>query len=97
MNTASFVRDVRNTANAGGFASLHAKTHQALESQLDAYFEALLELANGEDPFEPEQVMVFFEMVTDLMEALCGEEKGVVGRRRIASSNVNNPPKQNVA
>ncbi len=97
MNTASFVRDVRNTANAGGFASLHAKTHQALESQLDAYFEALLELANGEDPFDSEQVMVAFEMVTDLMEALCGEEKAVVGRRRIASSNVNNPPKQNVA
>ena len=97
MSVAAFVRDVRNTANAGGFASLHAKTALALEGMLDAYFEALLEVANGEDPFDSDQVMTFFEMVTDLMEALCGEEKAVVGRRRIASSNVNNPPKANVA
>ncbi|MBP2157777.1 MULTISPECIES: hypothetical protein [Asticcacaulis] len=92
-NCAAFVREVRATANAGGFATLHTKTVQALEAQLDAYFEALLDVANGEDPFDSEQVMSFFELVTDLMEALCGEEKAVVGRRRVASSNVLNPPK----
>lgn len=92
-NCAVFVREVRATANAGGFATLHTKTVQTLESQLDSYFEALLDVANGEDPFDSEQVMSFFELVTDLMEALCGEEKAVVGRRRVASSNVLNPPK----
>ncbi len=96
-NSASFIRDVRNTATAGGFASLHAKTLLALEGQLDAYFELLLDIANGEDPFEPDELMSFFELLTDLMAALCGEEKAVVGRRRIASSNVNNPPKKSVA
>jgi hypothetical protein len=90
---AAFVREVRATANAGGFATLHTKTVQALEAQLDAYFEALLDVANGEDPFDSDQVMTFFELVTDLMEALCGEEKAVVGRRRVASSSVMSPPK----
>ncbi len=92
-NCAAFICEVRTTANAGGFATLHTKTVQALEAQLDAYFEALLDIANGEDPFDTEQVMSFFELVTDLMEALCGEEKAVVARRRVASSNVMNPPK----
>ena len=92
-NCAAFVREVRATANAGGFATLHTKTVQGLEAQLDAYFEALLDVANGEDPFDSDQVMTFFELVTDLMEVLCGEEKAVVGRRRVASSNVMSPPK----
>jgi hypothetical protein len=92
-NCAVFVREVRSTANAGGFATLHTKTMQTLEGQLDTYFEALLDVANGEDPFDSDQVMRFFELVTDLMEALCGEEKATVGRRRIASSSVMNPPK----
>lgn len=96
-NVASFIREVRATANSGGFASLHTKVVLALEGMLDSYFENLLDIANGEDPFETEPVMQFFELTTDLMEALCGEEKAVVARRRIASSNVNNPPKQNVA
>ncbi len=96
-NVAAFIREVRATANSGGFASLHAKTVQALESMLDSYFESLLDIANGEDPFETDPVMQFFELTTDLMQALCGEDKAVVARRRIASSNVNNPPKTNAA
>ncbi len=96
-NVAAFIREVRATANSGGFASLHAKTILTLEGMLDTYFESLLEIANGDDPFETDPVMHFFELTTDLMQALCGEEKAVVARRRIASSSVNSPPKQNVA
>jgi hypothetical protein len=96
-NVAAFIREVRATANSGGFASLHSKTVQALEGMLDSYFESLLDIANGEDPFETDPVMQFFELTTDLMHALCGEEKAVVARRRIASSNVNHPPKPNAA
>lgn len=92
-NCAAFIRDVRATANNGGYATLHTKTVQTLEALLDTYFEALLDIANGEDPFDSDQVMSYFELVTDMMEALCGEEKAVVGRRRVASSNVLNPPK----
>ncbi|MBW8735561.1 MAG: hypothetical protein JF571_14915 [Asticcacaulis sp.] len=82
-NVASFIREVRATANSGGFASLHTKVVLALEGMLDSYFENLLDIANGEDPFETEPVMQFFELTTDLMEALCGEEKAVVARRRM--------------
>ena len=91
--TLAFVRQVRNTAQSGGFASLHAKTAQALESALDSYFEELLSIANGEEAFDATVVMQFFEMVTDLMDALCGEEKAVVARRRVASSDLNKPKK----
>ena len=91
--TLAFVRQVRNTAQAGGFAALHSKTAQALEGALDSYFEELLSIANGEEACDTEAVMRFFELVTDLMEALCGEEKAVVGRRRIASSDLNKPKK----
>ncbi len=89
--TLDFVRQVRNTANAGGFASLHAKTVQALEQALDSYFEELLAIANGSDPFDPEVVMSVFERVTDLMLALCGEEKAHTARRRVASSDLFKP------
>lgn len=90
-NTACFIREVRNTANAGGFASLHAKMLVALETIMDTYFEALLDIANGEDRFDADQVMSYFELVTDLMEALYGEEKAIVARRRVASSDLMRP------
>jgi len=86
-----FVRDIRSTAASGGYASLHAKTLQGLEGVLDAYFEELLGLANGEDPIDTEAAMAAFETVTDLMETLCGEEKAQVARRRIASSDLYKP------
>ncbi|EGF91298.1 hypothetical protein ABI_27130 [Asticcacaulis biprosthecium C19] len=95
VQTLAFVKTVRNVAHAGGFASLHTKTAQALESALDSYFEELLSIANGDEPVDPEVVMSFFELVTDLMQALCGEEKAAVGRRRIASSDLLKP--KNVA
>ncbi len=94
-NTMSFIREVRNTANSGGFATLHTKTVQALEIIMDGYFMALLDIANGEDPFDADQVMSYFELVTDLMEALLGEEKAIVARRRVASSDLMRP--RNVA
>ena len=86
-----FVRDIRSTATSGGYASLHAKTMQALELVLDAYFEELLSLANGEEPIDADAAMGAFETVTDLMETLCGEEKAHVGRRRVASSDLYKP------
>jgi len=87
----AFVREIRATAQAGGYASLHAKTMQGLEAAMDTYFEEMLGLANGEDPIDADKAMAAFEVVTDLMEALCGEEKGQVGRRRIASSDLYKP------
>lgn len=94
--TLHFIRQVRNAANAGGFAALHARTVQAIEGMLDSYFEELLAIANGEDPFDSEVLMGFFEMTTDLMQALLGEEKAHTARRRVASSDLLKPSK-NVA
>ena len=91
-----FVRKVRPIAVSGGFASLQTKTAEACELTLDAYFTELLALANGEDPFDAEQLLGGFERIADLMEALCGEEKGQLARRRVASSDLMNPSK-NVA
>ena len=89
--TLAFVRDIRSTASSGGYASLHAKTLQSLEAAMDTYFEELLGLANGEDPLDADKAMAAFETVTDLMETLCGEEKGQVARRRVASSDLYKP------
>ncbi len=91
LQTLNFIRHVRNTANAGGFASLHAKTVQALESLMDGFYDELLSIANGAEPFDPEVVMSFFELVTDQMEALFGEDKAQVARRRVASSDLYKP------
>lgn len=96
-DVAVFIREVRNTANAGGFAALHTKTVQSLEASMDIYFGTLLDIANGEEPFDSEQLMTFFELVTDLMEALLGEEKAVVARRRIASSDIHRERSKSVA
>lgn len=89
--THKFIRKVRNIAMAGGFASLHTKTVLALETMLDAYFTELLTLANDKEPYDQEQLLAMFEMVTGLMESLCGEEKASVARRRVASSDLFNP------
>jgi hypothetical protein len=88
-----FIRKVRPIAMSGGFASLHARTAEACELTLDAYFTELLALANGEEPFDAEQLLGGFERITDLMEALCGEEKGQLARRRVASSDLMKPSK----
>ena len=91
-----FIRKVRHIAMAGGFASLHTKTSEACEIAMDSYFTDLLALANGDEPFDAEQLLGGFERISDLMEALCGEEKAQVARRRVASSDLMNPSK-NVA
>ena len=96
LQTLKFIKQVRNTATAGGFASLHARTVQAIEAMLDSYFEELLSIANGEDPFSSDVLMAYFEMVTDMMGALCGDEKAHTARRRVASSDLLKPSK-NVA
>jgi hypothetical protein len=88
-----FIRKVRHIAMAGGFASLHTKTFEACELTLDAYFTELLALANGDEPFDAEPLLGGFERIADLMEALCGEEKGQLARRRVASSDLMNPSK----
>lgn len=88
--THNFIRKVRNIAMAGGFATLHTKTAQALETLLDAYFTELLALANDSEPYDQEQLLAVFDMVTGLMESLCGEEKASVARRRVASSDLFN-------
>lgn len=88
-----FIRKVRPIAMSGGFAALHARTAEACELMLDAYFSELLALANGEEPFDAGQLLGGFERITDLMEALCGEEKGQLARRRVASSDLMNPSK----
>ena len=94
--TLKFIKQVRNTATAGGFAALHSRTVQSIEGMLDSYFEELLSMANGEEPFDADTLMQFFEMVTDMMEALLGEEKAHTARRRVASSDLLKPSK-NVA
>jgi hypothetical protein len=91
-----FVQKVRHIAVAGGFASLHTKMTDACEKALDAYFADMLGIANGDEAFDREQLLDGFERVTDMMEALCGEGKAQVARRRVASSDLMNPSK-NVA
>ncbi len=88
-----FIRKVRPIAMAGGFAALQARTAEACELTLDAYFTELLALANGDEPFDADQLLGGFERIADLMEALCGEEKGQLARRRVASSDLMNPSK----
>lgn len=91
--TLTFARNMRNAAQSGGFAALHAKTVQTCEAMLDEYFESLLGIANGGEPFDADALMACFEVVTDLMDALCGEEKAQTARRRVASSDINKPQK----
>jgi hypothetical protein len=88
MNVLAFVRQVKNAALAGGFASQHAKVLQSIEGHMDAYFTELLSLANGDEPFDADALAATFERVTDMMAALCGEEKAAVARRRVASSDL---------
>lgn len=88
-----FIRKVRPIAMSGGFATLHSKTVETCELTLDAYFTELLAVANGDEPFDADQLLGGFERITDLMEALCGEEKGQLARRRVASSDLTKPSK----
>ncbi len=86
-----FIHQIRNMALAGGFASQHSKVLQAIEGHMDAYFADLLSVANGRDAFDAEALTQAFERITDMIAALCGEEKAAVARRRVASSDLTKP------
>ncbi len=86
-----FVRTVRTIASNAGFASAQARTAEIAEAQLDGYFAQLLSEANSTEPYDQIKMLAYMNMTTDLMEALCGEEKAATARRRIAASDVMNP------
>jgi len=89
----TFLNQIRPAANQGGYASLLNKTVLAAEKEMDAYFETVLAVAIGDEPFDPGAVMVCFERVIALMEGLLGEEKGNLARRRVASADIYRAPK----
>ncbi|MGN6424049.1 MAG: hypothetical protein ACTHLA_12130 [Asticcacaulis sp.] len=87
----AFIGQARAIAASGGFASLHAKTVEALETQMDAWFGSLLADANSGDLSDVELASEAFERVTGLMQALCGGEKAKTARRRVAASELYRP------
>jgi hypothetical protein len=87
----AFIGQARAIAASGGFASLHAKTLEALETQMDAWFGSLLADANSGDLSDVELASEAFERVTGLMQALCGGEKAKTARRRVAASELYRP------
>ncbi|MDC7683664.1 hypothetical protein PQU92_10270 [Asticcacaulis sp. BYS171W] len=96
LQTIAFLNHIRATASHGGFASLLTRTIQGCETIMDGYFEIVLGIAVADDPFDAHAVMACFERVTDLIQALCGEDKANIARRRVASADVYRVPK-NVA
>lgn len=93
LHTVAFLNAIRPAASQGGYASLLSKAVQTAEKEMDDYFETVLAIATGEDPFDADAVMVCFERVIALMESLLGEDKGNLVRRRVASADVYRTPK----
>lgn len=87
----AFIGQARAIAASGGFASLHAKTVEALEAQMDVWFGSLLADANSGDLNDVDVATEAFERVTGLMQALCGDEKAKTARRRVAASELHRP------
>ncbi|WAC47913.1 hypothetical protein OVA03_14580 [Asticcacaulis sp. SL142] len=88
-----FVWDIKYSSGAGGYAALHGRTVQALEGALDTYMDDLIEIANHGAGGDAEALMTRFEGVIDLIEALSGEDRASLARRRVASSDILNPSK----
>ncbi|OYW83083.1 MAG: hypothetical protein B7Z26_01555 [Asticcacaulis sp. 32-58-5] len=89
----TFLKDIKHTASSGGYASLLTKTVQEVETVLDGYMDDLIGIANHDAGLDVEAVMTLFEGVIDLIEALFGEERAALARRRVASSDLLNPSK----
>lgn len=82
----AFMRDVRFSANYGGFASARSKTLDALCEELDVYVEELIEtLKTGEDDKEG-LAPAFLEVAAKLSELLRDERAGDLVRRRGAAA-----------
>ncbi|MFT3997269.1 MAG: hypothetical protein QM667_07675 [Asticcacaulis sp.] len=88
LQTVAFLNQIRPAASQGGYASLLTKTVQAAEKVMDDYFERVLAVAVGDEPFDPQAVMTCFDRVIALMEGLLGETKGNLVRRRVAAADV---------
>jgi hypothetical protein len=89
----TFLKDIKHTAANGGYASLLTKTVQEVEMVIDGYMDDLISIANHDAGLDVDAVMTLFEGVIDLIDTLFGEERAVLARRRVASSDLLNPSK----
>ena len=88
MATASaylwFAQDVRASANAGGFATAHAKIAKITEMRLDAYVEDILHVLRSEVVRQDDHARALLEAAAELIGVIRDEKAAERVRRRAA-------------
>ncbi|MFT4089288.1 MAG: hypothetical protein QM645_01055 [Asticcacaulis sp.] len=82
-----FCNLVRAGATQGGYAVHLAQAVETAELYLEAYLEGSLGLYAQADASGKAVIRLQFDAIVRLTEALCGQEKGRLARRRVASSS----------
>lgn len=82
----SFVEEIRNSANYGGFASMRAKLLEKLGEALDAYVEEVLELMRRNEVEDVEIAYSFLDQAATFGGLVRDKRAGDIIRRRSAAA-----------
>jgi len=82
----TFLREVRSSASAGGFASARAKVLEALELRLDTYVEEVLEEIRAEDGVDPDRATAFLDIAAEFCGLIRDDKAAQIVRRRAAAA-----------
>jgi hypothetical protein len=96
----AFVRDVRHSANYGGFASARTRLLETLAEQLDIYVEELLELVRSGEAENPEFARAFLGAAARFSRLIEDDKAASLIRRRTAAafaSAGDQPPERKLA
>lgn len=87
----TFIRDVRLSANYGGFAAARAKTLETLADLLDHYVEELLDLVKTGDAENEANARAFLAVAAEFSGLLRDEKAADLVRRRAAAARQRAP------
>ncbi|WP_165842832.1 hypothetical protein [Phenylobacterium deserti] len=86
MSLLMFLRDIRSSANYGGFASARARTLEKLGEELDSYVEEVLDFLKNGDAENEDNACAFMAIAADVSRLLRDDAAADLVRRRTASA-----------
>ena len=86
MSLLVFVREIRSSANYGGFASARTRTLEHLSELLDSYVEEVLDFLKNGDAENEENARAFMDVAAEISRLLRDDAAAELVRRRTAAA-----------
>lgn len=82
----TFIRDIRSSANYGGFAASRSRAIEKIAAYIDHYVEEVLDLVKTGDAPDEAVALAFLEIAADFSFLIHGEKAAELVRRRAISA-----------